>query len=220
MLRPRIPIVSGPAGIRPLAAVASKPAAPSAERADGERQQRFLAALQPLKAQILAFSRQAVWLASDAEDVLQSALATAYGGFAGFAPGSNFRAWIFAHLQHAAWQHNRRHRAQPLPDGLSAPSSDAHGEPALDPAQACRQVLEDPQALTAGFDARVRAALAQLGESERAVLLLRAVGECTYQEIAKILALPSGTVMSHLSRARERMRQRLAGERPATGVER
>jgi RNA polymerase sigma-70 factor (ECF subfamily) len=210
LLRPRIPIATGPAQSGPLSAAAEPPAAAHHAPLDRESQSRFLESLQPLKAQIMAFCRQAVWLRSDADDVLQSALATAYAGYPSFRDGSNFRAWIFTHLQHAAYQHNRRHREQPLPDGLVAPAVESGGVSPLDPAVACRQVLDDPQTLCAGFDARVRAALLALGENERAVLLLRAVGDCTYQEIAAILALPLGTVMSHLSRARGRMRQRLA----------
>jgi RNA polymerase sigma-70 factor (ECF subfamily) len=211
LLRPPIPIASGNPPSAPPGAAATPPAVGGPDSAPRERQDRFLAALQPLKAQVLAFCRQAAWRRSDADDVLQSALAAAYAGFAAFRAGSNFRAWIFTHLQHAAYQHNRRLRdQQPLPDGLEAPAPDTGGEPPLDPALACRQVLDDPQTLCAGFDARVRAALQTLSERERAVLLLRAVGECSYQEISDILALPIGTVMSHLSRARSHMRIRLA----------
>jgi RNA polymerase sigma factor (sigma-70 family) len=209
LLRSRISIATGPAESGPSGAAAA-PLAAAPSQVDPERQQRFCAALQPLKAQIQAFCRQAVWMPGDAEDVLQSALATAYAGYASFREGSNFRAWLFTHLQNAAYQHNRRHRDKPLPDGLEAPAPDASADPPLDPALACRQVLDDPQTLCAGFDGRVRAAVQTLSERERAVLLLRAVGDCTYQEIAAILALPVGTVMSHLSRARERMRVCLA----------
>jgi RNA polymerase sigma factor (sigma-70 family) len=211
LLRPRIPFASGSAPGGPVGAAAAPPAPAHLAREEGARQQRFLAALQPLKAQIMAFCRHAVWMKGDADDVLQSAFATAYAGYASFHAGSNFRAWIFTHLQHAAWQHNRRHRDSPLPDGLEAPAPDASADPPLDPVLACRQVLDDPSTLCAGFDARVRAALQALSERERAVLLLRAVGDCSYQEIAGILDVPIGTVMSHLSRARERMRIRLAG---------
>ncbi len=209
MPRSRIPIASAPAASGPLAEAATPPTLGLDASAQRERQGRFVTALQPLKPQIMAFCRQAVWRPGDADDVLQSALASAYAGFAAFRAGSNFRAWIFTHLQHAAYQHNRRHRDQALPDGLEAPMSD-DAEPPLDPAQACRLVLDDPRTLCAGFPARVRAALDGLNERERAVLLLRAVGDCTYQEIATILALPIGTVMSHLARSRERMRIRLA----------
>jgi RNA polymerase sigma-70 factor (ECF subfamily) len=56
-------------------------------------------------------------------------------------------------------------------------------------------------------------ALGELDADHRAVILLRAVEEKSYEEIAEILGIPKGTVMSRLFRARIRLRERLAGTR-------
>ena len=186
--------------------------------ASSDQQERFLDTILPLKHQLVAFSRSITWEPADAEDVLQSALATAYATFATFRPGSNARAWLFTHLQHAAYQHNRRRRSVPLDGELAAPAyaQGAIGE-ACDDGDAGASVLTAPARLIDGFDARVRAAVLTLGEAERTILLLRAIAGCTYQEMADIMAMPIGTVMSHLARARAKMRARLgaaAGKEP------
>ncbi len=58
-------------------------------------------------------------------------------------------------------------------------------------------------------------ALAQLPEDQRAVLLLVALEEMRYEAVASALGIPVGTVMSRLSRGRERLRQILEGRSPA-----
>jgi RNA polymerase sigma-70 factor (ECF subfamily) len=159
----------------------------------------------------MAFCRHATWTADDIEDVLQSALSTAYATFHAFQPGSNFRAWMFAHLQHAAFQHNRRKRPQALADDVAAPQAvDPRPAGAWEHGDARQAVLDAPATVIASFDARVRTAVLALSDVERTALLLRSVGSCTYQDIADILAMPIGTVMSHLARARAKMRTRLA----------
>jgi DNA-directed RNA polymerase specialized sigma24 family protein len=60
------------------------------------------------------------------------------------------------------------------------------------------------------LDEQIVEALWQLTPSERAVLLLRAVGEFSYQEMHEILSIPFGSVMGYLSRARLKMRRSLA----------
>ena len=73
-----------------------------------------------------------------------------------------------------------------------------------------RSVLEDPGPLLEHFEDQVVDALWQLTTAERAVLLLRAVGEFSYHEIHNILAIPLGSVIGYLSRSRKKMRQSLA----------
>jgi RNA polymerase sigma-70 factor (ECF subfamily) len=61
-------------------------------------------------------------------------------------------------------------------------------------------------------------ALARLPEEQRAVLLLVAVEEMRYEEVAATLGMPLGTVMSRLSRGRERLRLILDGRLPSTNL--
>ena len=58
-------------------------------------------------------------------------------------------------------------------------------------------------------------ALMMLPDEQREVVLLVGVEQLTYEETSRALAVPIGTVMSRLSRARERLRQITAGETPA-----
>jgi RNA polymerase sigma-70 factor (ECF subfamily) len=58
-------------------------------------------------------------------------------------------------------------------------------------------------------DDAIAVAVRELPELERHVLLLRAIAGLAYREIAEVLEVPLGTVMSYLSRARERMRRQL-----------
>ena len=72
-------------------------------------------------------------------------------------------------------------------------------------------------ALSAATRDRIQAALDELPPQYREVILLCDVEEMKYQEIAEVLAVPIGTVMSRLARGRTRMRQMLASERNAMG---
>jgi RNA polymerase sigma-70 factor (ECF subfamily) len=191
-----------------------EPAAQAPEaraHADADQRERFITEVTPLKPQLLAFCRHVTWTRDDQEDVLQSALSTAFATFAVFRPGTNFRAWMFRHVQNAAYQHNRRRRPEPLSDDVAAPQGDAADSTMSQDVTAARQaVIDDPAALIDGFETRVRTAMLGLSEAERTSLLLRSVADCTYLEIADIMGMPSGTVMSHLARARAKMRARLA----------
>jgi RNA polymerase sigma-70 factor (ECF subfamily) len=71
---------------------------------------------------------------------------------------------------------------------------------------------KDPHALYVSKVEReqVRAAIQQLSEEFRAIILLREYGELSYQEIATVLGCPAGTVMSRLGRARSKLRSLLS----------
>ena len=62
------------------------------------------------------------------------------------------------------------------------------------------------------FRQRVAEALGELPEEQRAVLLLIGVEDLSYQETARVLRVPIGTVMSRLSRGRERLRRSIHGD--------
>src|SRR5262249_9546713 len=71
-------------------------------------------------------------------------------------------------------------------------------------------LLDDPDLVLDHCDATLAKAVKALASLERSVLLLHAVGEFKYREIADIMEIPVGTVMSSLARCRLRLRQRLA----------
>lgn len=144
------------------------------------------------------------WLTQDraeAEDLVQETYLKALKGFGSFQQGTNFRAWIYRILRNTFLTSRTGLKAS------TTISFDVEDDPAPEPA-----ITETPESLLlAHADRRsVEAALDQLPVNFREILLLCDVEEMTYQEIADTLAIPIGTVMSRLSRARRAMRELLA----------
>ena len=134
---------------------------------------------------------------TDAADVVQEAYLRALRGFAGFGSQGRdaVRPWLLAIVRNACWTHlerERSHRADLSYD------EDLHGRMDVD---------ADPQTilLRAQDRARLDAALRALPAQFREVLVLRELQDMPYAEIAQVLGLPAGTVMSRLSRGRARL---------------
>jgi RNA polymerase sigma-70 factor (ECF subfamily) len=154
---------------------------------------------------------------SDVEDVLQQAVMAAYARFDCYSQGTNFRAWMFRFVTLETFNRNRK-RAPTLlgesPDDIPAQQFDTLSASSFD------SLLDDSGSLMKHFDDDVVHALGQLTPSERAALLLRAIGEFSYREMHEILSIPLGSVMGYLSRARLKMRHLLidrASRRILTG---
>lgn len=147
----------------------------------------------------------AYWLAQDrddAEDLVQETYLKAFRGFASFQSGTNFRAWMFQILKNtflsARARKQRREAVMLSPDEMSelpASSDD----------------IESILSARSRLDA-VQGAIDQLPIIFREVLLLCDVEEASYREIAEILSIPIGTVMSRLARARKSVRESLRGQ--------
>ncbi len=127
-------------------------------------------------------------LTSDPEDLVQETMLSAWRGFHQFQPGTNVRAWLFRIMMNGF--HVRGRKIQPLLVPIEG--HDRAGGPDLSSA------------------AEVAQALDELALEHRTVLLLGVVEGFTCREIAEILDVPIGTVMSRLSRARDAMRSLLA----------
>jgi RNA polymerase sigma-70 factor (ECF subfamily) len=144
----------------------------------------------------------ACWLAQDrheAEDLVQETYAKALKGFASFAQGTNFRAWMYRILRNSFLNSRTGMRA------ASIPIDDDSDQFVLPP------VEDNPESLllTRADQERIRAALERLPLRFREVILLCDMEEMSYREIASTLGIPLGTVMSRLSRARAAMRELL-----------
>jgi RNA polymerase sigma-70 factor (ECF subfamily) len=146
----------------------------------------------------------ACWLTQDrheAEDLVQETYAKALKGFSSFQPGTNFRAWIYKILRNTFLTSRT---------GLKATSNvplDLEDDEVLPLAK------ETPESilLQRSDSQLVQQALEQLPVAYREVLLLCEVEEMSYQEISTTLAIPMGTVMSRLSRARRALRSQVQG---------
>jgi len=161
-----------------------------------------------LQAALEGYCRRWVYDPNGLKDVLQSAVSNAFGDFQMYVEGTNFRAWIFRYVHHEILNWNRKYarsKHEQLPADLSAEET---WEMVLDE-PLLKILLDDPDSILEQCDEALAEAIKVLPTTERAVLLLCAIGEFKYREIAEILHVPIGTVMSSLSRSRQRVRQRL-----------
>jgi RNA polymerase sigma factor (sigma-70 family) len=129
----------------------------------------------------------------DAQDLVQEAALRALQHFAGFR-GGDARSWFLAIVRNCCFSWLERRRGRPfVEDGgeLLSLVPDDHET--------------DARAIRSSERARLEAALARLPVILREVLILREVSDLSYKEISDVVGVPAGTVMSRLSRARERM---------------
>jgi RNA polymerase sigma-70 factor (ECF subfamily) len=156
--------------------------------------------LEPLFASALRLTRNR----ADAEDLVQDTLVKALRFSHRFEPGTNLRAWLYTIL-HNTWRNRRRDAARDAVEVDSARVEEAalHVEPGV--AETPERIL-----LRDTLDADLQAALDALPEVFREAVWLRDVEELTYAEIAKVLDIPPGTVMSRISRGRRLLFQALA----------
>ena len=136
--------------------------------------------------------------AAAADDLVQDTLERACGRLSQWRPGSDLRAWVFTIMHNLFVSETRRPRyrlEQAMPDDVDRGelAERAHGDPA------------------GGWNAAMdlERALRQLPEPQLQVLLLIAFEDMSYEQVADVLGVPIGTVMSRLSRARGRLRMLL-----------
>jgi RNA polymerase sigma-70 factor (ECF subfamily) len=175
---------------------------------DHAKTERFMRHLEPLQGALEAYCRRSLRDRNAVADALQSAVGIAFRDFQLYVEGSSFRAWIFRYVHLEIQNCNRKYertRHEELPTEL--PVQDAW-EFSLDE-PLFKALLDDPEAVLDQCDAALAQAIQELAPMERSILLLQAVGEFKYREIADILQVPIGTVMSNLSRSRLRLRKRL-----------
>src|SRR5262245_17467856 len=155
---------------------------------------------------LAAAFRLARWLTRDphdAEDVVQEAYLRAFRYFGSFS-GADPRTWLLSIVRNTFHTYRRKHpqtagEAEVDPAGLAVDGSAA----VLD---ARREPTPDEPLLRAAERDRIDAAILQLPLEFREVVVLREVEGLSYKEIASVAAIPIGTVMSRLSRAREDLR--------------
>ena len=152
----------------------------------------------PLFDSLYNFARWLVHNSNDAEDLVQETYLKALRSFASFRRGTNFRAWIFQILRNTFLS--------------SCSKLDRRMTVAMDSEEDFPGFLTTsatPESLLiehSGNDA-VRCAIEQLPVIFREVILLCDVEDASYREIAEILSIPVGTVMSRLARARKAVRE-------------
>jgi RNA polymerase sigma-70 factor (ECF subfamily) len=146
---------------------------------------------------------------ADAEDLVQETYLKAYRGFGGFEEGTNLKAWLYRILTNTYI--NRYRQQQRRPDETDLDDVEDfylyRRLGGLDQAR-ISQSAED-QLFDLITDDEVKAALESLPESFRMAVLLADVEGFAYKEIAEILDIPIGTVMSRLHRGRKALQKAL-----------
>jgi RNA polymerase sigma-70 factor (ECF subfamily) len=142
---------------------------------------------------------------ADAEDLVQDTYLRAFRAAGRFEPGTNVRAWLFTILHNAA-KNRARDRAR---EAVTVDTEAA--ERAADQSQPPGRTPETPETvlLRATLAPELQAALDAMPEAFRQAVWLRDVEEFSYAEIAQILDVPIGTVMSRISRGRRLLFERL-----------
>jgi RNA polymerase sigma-70 factor, ECF subfamily len=140
-----------------------------------------------------------------AEDVVQEVFLQAWKSFDRFEPGTNCRAWLYKILFHCADHHRRKWFRFPL-----LKETQEHMESNLAAPEPIPDKLTDQDIL---------GALDRIPAEFRSVVLLADVEEFAYREVAGILGIPIGTVMSRLSRGRKLLRAQLAEVAKSYGLQ-
>ena len=143
---------------------------------------------------------------SDAEDLVQDAYLRAFRGFSGFEEGTNLRAWMYRILTNTFINTYRKKQREPVTvqeDDLEDwYLYDKLGETGVEPSAEAEVLRRMP-------DEDVQRALEDLPEGFRLAVLLADVEGFAYKEIAEILDIPIGTVMSRLHRGRRALEKAL-----------
>lgn len=160
---------------------------------------------------LLRVARRLTGDPTDAEDLVQETLVRAYRAIDRF-DRRYPRAWLLT-IQRNAWINMNRRRRPQLLDA----DDDIHAVPATG---ADGRSGAEEHVIDGVLDAELAAGLRALSDNHRAVVLLVDVEGLSYQEAADVLAIPTGTVMSRLHRARKRLRKRLEQRGYQLGVSR
>ena len=160
---------------------------------------RFEALAMPLFEALYNYAR---WLArepAEAEDLVQETYLKGLRGFRSFAPGTNFKAWMFRILRNTFLTSRTGLRA--------VPPLSIEEEPEAVMQLAATDGTPETRLFHRANAEILREAIGNLPLPFREVLLLSDVEELSYREIGEILSIPIGTVTSRLIRARRKMRE-------------
>lgn len=159
-----------------------------------ELHERLLACLPRLR----RYARALTGDSASADDLVQDTVERGWARIAQWRPDGDLRAWLFG-IMHNLHIDNLRRSPPPV---LELDDGDLPAAPSGEPLG-----LRD-----------LERALQQLPPAQREVLLLVALEEMHYEDVAATLDIPLGTVMSRLSRAREHLRRLMAGQPPAASL--
>ena len=173
-------------------------------------QARFRSVVLPHLAQAYALARWLTGDRADAEDVVQEACVRALNGIAGF-DDRNAKAWVLTIVRNTAFNWLAKYR----PKSMVSAGDMAMIDDLAQESGTALDMADDPEVelIRKTENAAIGAAIAALPHPMREVLVLRDVNGLSYKEIATMLAVPIGTVMSRLARARGQLAATIAEAR-------
>lgn len=138
----------------------------------------------------------------EAEDVAQDAFVQAFLKLASFEQQSSFYTWLYRIAFNSAISRRRKKRVESSVEAAKDATGDEPSDRLERPEE---RVLREERAML------IQRALGDLSAEHRAILVLREMEGCEYEEISQILDLPVGTVRSRLHRARLQLKEQLSG---------
>jgi RNA polymerase sigma-70 factor (ECF subfamily) len=160
-----------------------------------DRRQEFEASALPYLDDLYRAAASMTGSRTEAEDLVQETFLEAWKSFHRFQPGTNCRAWMFKILIHRIHHYRRKWYQM-----FSKMQNDTLMLEQLEAVEDLHEAVRDEEIL---------AALGRLPEMFREIVLLADVQEFSYKEIADMLGVPMGTVMSRLNRGRKHLRSEL-----------
>jgi RNA polymerase sigma-70 factor (ECF subfamily) len=172
-------------------------------------QAHFAELAMPLMSRLYSAALRMTRNPADAEDLVQEAYLRAYRGFGGFTEGTNLKAWMYRILTNTYINSYRARQRRPTETDLDDVEDlylyhRVHDAPGSGLGTSAEEDL-----MSRLGDAEVIEALESLSENFRIAVLLADVEGFSYAEIAEILDIPIGTVMSRLHRGRKALQKAL-----------
>lgn len=177
---------------------------------------RFEEEALPLLDQLFGAAMRMTRNRADAEDLVQETFAKAYQNFSSYRQGTNIKAWLYRILTNTYITHYRKAQRSPKKAGTDQIEDWQLAAAASHDARGLRSA--EVEALDRMPSGQVREALESLPEEYRLAVTLADVEGFSYKEIAQILDIPMGTVMSRLHRGRRILREKLADYAAEYGI--
>jgi RNA polymerase sigma-70 factor (ECF subfamily) len=182
------------------------PRARAAPPEDPALRQRFERDVLPLLPNLYSAALRLTRNPTDAEDLVQEAYLRAYRGFSGFREGTNLRAWMYRILTNTFINSYRKRQREPV----TVADDDIEDWYLYDKlGEAGAEASAEASVLESIPDEDVQRALEALPEQFRMAVWLADVEGFSYKEIAEIIGVPIGTVMSRLHRGRKSLQKAL-----------
>ena len=173
----------------------------------------FLEKIEQHRDEFFRYIKRNVWDTGVAEDVFGQGVLAAYENRAKYTPGTNFRAWMYRILLNKCYVANREtgraFQSLDHPSAKDAPAKEYED---------FGDIVSDPKKVLEECGDEVYRAFRGLSTAQRSCIMLRGIEKFSYQEIAEIMEIPVGTVMTHLARGRKKLRGELTEYAQEMGV--